>query len=171
MIIRDELDPCRLVPLFVSQKKEELPSPGLVTQPSLWQFATCIPERTTKTDKKPQFQNYRIWLWGVSMRSLSRYMRSLLPSLTFTAEQAMGFPCDCPEPAGSMDLSAENEGPPLWLWDLCSSSAWQTLSPALGCSALQQSSSAQHVLCPSHPFSCRISHLSLNCRKCSCHVD
>lgn len=52
MIVRDELDPCRLVPLLVSQKKEELPSPGLVTQPSLWQFATCIPERTTKTDKK-----------------------------------------------------------------------------------------------------------------------
>lgn len=146
MIIRDELSPHRLVPCLVSKKKEELPSPGLVTQPNLWEFATCVPERATKTAKKSSFQN--------SMElGFVKFPSDLSPgtwdhSFILSPSQAGGFPCGCPEPwiclqrlrvlhGGSGSPAAPLLGKLI------------PLAPGLLCTS--QSSSA-HVLCPSHPF-------------------
>lgn len=102
-----------------------------------------------------------------SFHQITLQVHEITPSFSPLQYRARsGFPCDCPEPAGNMDLSTETEGPPLRLQDICSSSTWQTHFPCPWV-ALHFSRAALHMYFVFHiHFPCTISHPSLNCRKC-----
>lgn len=153
MIIMDELGPCRLLLLFVSQKKEEWPSLGLVIQPNLWEFATCVPKRTTKTPKSQSSKT----LWNLALGSfhpISLQVHEVTPSfppLHYRASSGLSL---------WLPRASWQHGPVCRDWGFSTAALGhlQILCLAnsfplpLGCSALQQSSSAQHGLCPSHQF-------------------